>query len=75
MPLTVVRIVAGGVHISGCPVRPGAVTDGRVLPRRTSHDSTRYYVSLPANKLELWFAVEAERFQAGLPRPHSLPKP
>ncbi len=32
----------------------------------TSHDATKYYVSLPANKLELWFAMEAERFQAGL---------
>lgn len=24
----------------------------------------RYYVLLPANKLELWFALESERFQA-----------
>lgn len=24
----------------------------------------RYFASLPANKLELWFALEAERFQA-----------
>ncbi len=30
----------------------------------TSHDSTKYFVSLPANKLELWFALEAERFRA-----------
>lgn len=28
----------------------------------TSPDMTGYMVSLPANKLELWFAVEAERF-------------
>jgi hypothetical protein len=24
----------------------------------------RYYVALPSNKLELWFALESERFQA-----------
>ena len=30
----------------------------------TSHDATKYFVSLPANKLELWFALEAERFRA-----------
>jgi predicted Zn-dependent peptidase len=34
------------------------------LNASTSHDATRYYVSLPSNKLELWFALEAERFQA-----------
>lgn len=33
----------------------------------TSHDATKYYVSLPANKLELWFAMEAERFQVQKP--------
>eukprot|EP00879_Flechtneria_rotunda_P014417 GHRR01015065.1.p1 GENE.GHRR01015065.1~~GHRR01015065.1.p1 ORF type:complete len:529 (+),score=170.50 GHRR01015065.1:192-1778(+) len=30
----------------------------------TSHDDTRYYNLLPSNKLELWFALESERFQA-----------
>lgn len=30
----------------------------------TSHDATKYYCSLPSNKLELWFAMEAQRFQA-----------
>ncbi len=33
------------------------------LNATTSHDCTRYFVSLPSNKLELWFALEAERFQ------------
>ena len=28
-----------------------------------SHDATKYFMSMPANKLELWFALEAERFQ------------
>ncbi|PNW77599.1 hypothetical protein CHLRE_10g443850v5 [Chlamydomonas reinhardtii] len=34
------------------------------LNATTSHDQTRYFVSLPANKLELWMALEAERFRA-----------
>lgn len=33
------------------------------LNAATSQDGTRYFCSLPANKLELWFALEAERFQ------------
>ncbi|PRW45164.1 peptidase M16 [Chlorella sorokiniana] len=33
------------------------------LNAATSHDATKYYVSLPANKAELWFAMEADRFQ------------
>lgn len=40
----------------------------------------RYFASLPANKLELWFALEAERFQArwgrlhhSSARPHTSP--
>ena len=33
------------------------------LNASTSHDATKYHVSLPSNKLELWFALEAERFQ------------
>ncbi len=40
--------------------REGAVG----LNAATTHDSTKYYCSLPANKLELWFALESERFQA-----------
>lgn len=35
------------------------------LNASTSHDATKYHVSLPSNKLELWFALEAERFQVG----------
>ncbi|KAI8464564.1 MAG: peptidase M16 inactive domain family [Monoraphidium minutum] len=34
------------------------------LNAATSHDNTKYYASLPSNQLELWFALEAERFQA-----------
>lgn len=34
------------------------------LNAATSHDATRYYASLPARRLELWFALESERFQA-----------
>lgn len=41
-------------------VREGAVG----LNAATTHDSTQYYCSMPSNKLELWFAMEAERFQA-----------
>ncbi len=33
------------------------------LNATTSHDQTRYFVSLPSNKLELWMALEAERFR------------
>ena len=40
--------------------RAGAVG----LNASTSHDATRYVTSLPSNVLELWFALEAERFQA-----------
>ncbi len=39
--------------------RSGAVG----LNATTSHDATKYFMSLPANKLELWFALEAERFR------------
>jgi predicted Zn-dependent peptidase len=34
------------------------------LNATTSHDETRYFCSLPANKLELWMALEAERLAA-----------
>ncbi len=43
-----------------CRTLQGAVG----LNASTSHDATRFYVSLPANKLELWLALEAERFRA-----------
>ena len=33
------------------------------LNATTSHDATRYFMAMPANKLELWFALEAERFR------------
>lgn len=35
------------------------------LNASTSPDATRYFVSLPTNALELWFALESERFQVG----------
>ncbi|KAL4448231.1 hypothetical protein ABPG75_005450 [Micractinium tetrahymenae] len=34
------------------------------LNAATTHDATKYYVSLPANKAEWWFALESERFRA-----------
>ncbi len=33
----------------------------RGLNATTSHEATRYFVELPANRLELWFALEADR--------------
>ncbi len=33
------------------------------LNAATGQDDTTYYVSLPSNKLPLWFALEARRFQ------------
>lgn len=33
------------------------------LNAQTSQDDTEYFVSLPANKLELWMALESGRFQ------------
>lgn len=41
------------------------------LNATTSHDATKYFMSLPANMLELWFALEAERFQVHLVMPAS----
>ena len=32
------------------------------LNATTSADATRYFYSLPANKLELWMSLESERF-------------
>jgi len=34
------------------------------LNAATSHDETRYFCSLPANRLELWMALESERLAA-----------
>ena len=31
------------------------------LNATTSHEATRYFVELPANRLELWFALESDR--------------
>lgn len=36
------------------------------LNATTSHDATRYFMAMPNNKLELWFALEAERFRVCL---------
>ena len=33
------------------------------LNASTGYDATQYHVSLPANRMELWFAMEAERFR------------
>lgn len=43
------------------------------LNATTSHDATRYFMAMPANKLELWFALEAERFRVRVftPRKHA----
>lgn len=35
---------------------------GRGLNATTSADATRYFYSLPSNKLELWMSLESERF-------------
>lgn len=40
------------------------------LNATTSHDATRYFMAMPANKLELWFALEAERFRVSMVRSH-----
>ena len=39
--------------------REGAVG----LNASTSQDATQFVASMPSNKLELWFALEADRFQ------------
>lgn len=36
---------------------------GRGLNATTSYEATRYYVELPANRLELWFALESDRMR------------
>ncbi len=35
---------------------------GSGLNASTSNDATRYYISLPSNKIELWFSLESARF-------------
>jgi predicted Zn-dependent peptidase len=36
---------------------------GEFLNASTGNDSTQYFVMLPANRLELWFLIESERFK------------
>ena len=36
---------------------------GRGLNASTGRDTTQYYITLPANRLELWFMIESERFK------------
>jgi predicted Zn-dependent peptidase len=36
---------------------------GRNLNASTSNDITQYFLQLPANRLELWFLIESERFK------------
>ncbi len=35
----------------------------RGLNATTAHEATRYFVELPSNRVELWFALEADRMQ------------
>ena len=35
----------------------------RGLNATTSHEATRYFVELPSNRLELWFALESDRMR------------
>ena len=41
---------------------------GRGLNATTSLEATRYFVELPANRLELWFALESDRMRNPVPR-------
>lgn len=36
----------------------------RGLNATTSHEATRYFVEIPANRIELWFALEADRMRS-----------
>lgn len=36
---------------------------GRGLNATTSYEATRYFIELPANRLELWFALESDRMR------------
>ena len=40
-----------------------AENGGEFLNASTSNDSTQYFIMLPANRLELWFLIESERFK------------
>ncbi len=40
-----------------------AENGGEFLNASTGNDSTQYFVMLPANRLELWFLIESERFK------------
>ncbi|MYB98838.1 MAG: insulinase family protein, partial [Gemmatimonadetes bacterium] len=40
-----------------------AAAGGRGLNATTSFEATRYFVELPANRLELWFALESDRMR------------
>ncbi len=40
-----------------------AENGGRGLNASTGQDTTQYYITLPANRLELWFMIESERFK------------
>jgi len=36
---------------------------GRGLNASTGQDTTQYFITLPANRIELWFMIESERFK------------
>jgi predicted Zn-dependent peptidase len=40
-----------------------AENGGEFLNASTGNDSTQYFIMLPANRLELWFMIESERFK------------
>ena len=40
-----------------------AENGGEFLNASTGTDSTQYFIMLPANRLELWFLIESERFK------------
>ncbi len=52
--------VLGLTH--GCSVQLWPPLQLTLFDLSPLQDSTRYFVSLPVNKLELWFALESERF-------------
>lgn len=59
-----VRVPEHTHQAAGCmPWRQQQQPAARSRSLAPLHMSARYYVSLPANKAELWFAMEADRFQ------------
>lgn len=40
-----------------------AENGGRGLNASTGTDTTQYYLTMPANRIELWFLIESERFK------------